>query len=62
MKLREYRKKKNITLRGMAKLLGLKSQSTVFNYENGRIPPKKVMQKIEEVTSNWVRAQDFYGE
>jgi len=62
MTLNEYRTKKKLTLKAMADLLDLKSPTTVFNYEEGRVPPKEVMQRIEEVTNNWVKAQDFYGE
>lgn len=62
MTLKEYRKKKNLTLKAMADLLGLNSPTTIFNYEDGRVPPKAIMAKIEEVTNNWVKAQDFFGE
>lgn len=60
MTLNEYRKKKNMTMKQMAELLGLKSQASIFNYENGQIPRKAVMDKIERITNNWVKAKDFY--
>jgi len=60
MTLNEYRIKKKLTLKDMAELLGLKSATTIFNYEDGRVPSKAIMIKIEEVTQGWVKAKDFY--
>lgn len=60
MTLQEYRKRKKLTLEKMAEALGLKSPTSVFNYENGQIPRKKIIDKIEEVTKGLVKARDFY--
>jgi len=61
MKLIEYRTKKKLVLKEMADLIGVKSPTTIFNYENGRVPPKPIMEKIEIVTKGWVKAKDFYS-
>lgn len=60
MKLREFRKKKGWTLQELADFLELGSRSTVYNYENGRVPKKDILDRIAEKTNNWVKAQDFY--
>lgn len=60
MTLNEYRKKKKLTMQRMAELLGLKSQASVFNYENGQIPRKAMIEKIEQITDGKVKAKDFY--
>jgi len=60
MTLKEFRKKRKLTLEKMAELIGLKSPTSVFNYENGQIPRKIVMDKIEEATKGKVKAKDFY--
>lgn len=60
MTLQQYRKRKKLTLEAMAALIGLKSPTSVFNYENGQIPRKKIIDRIEEVTKGLVKAKDFY--
>lgn len=62
MTLKEYRKRKDLTLEQFAKLIGVKSKSTIHGYENGRVPPKVIMAKIKEVTKNWVKEGDFYND
>lgn len=60
MKLIQYRKKKKLTLKNMADLINVNSPTTIFNYEQGRVPPKRIMERIEAATKGWVKASDFY--
>lgn len=61
MKLQEYRKKKGLTLKQMANLIGVKSAASVFNYENGQVPRKKIIDAIKNVTNGRVKGKDFYA-
>ena len=63
MTLSEYlSKNKKITNSSFAKHLGVTAQS-ISNYCNGkRIPEKKIMAKIAEITGGQVTADSFYLE
>lgn len=59
MTIKEYRERKNLTIRKFATLINM-SVNSVWHFENGRVPNKRVMAKIKEVTKNWVKEGDFY--
>ena len=60
MTLKEYRKIHGLSMAAMAKLIGVKSPVSVFNYELGTIPRKKVLERINKATKGLVKIGDFY--
>jgi transcriptional regulator with XRE-family HTH domain len=61
MKLKEWRKSCNMTLVALSGELGVRAVS-VGRYERGtRVPEKRVMQRIIEVTKGQVTPNDWFG-
>lgn len=58
MNLRQYMRIRNITVREMAKLLGV-SSGTINNMFNGRDPRLSLAMKIQEVTDGEVSCEDL---
>lgn len=61
MNIKQYRKKKNLTLEAFGDLVGLKPH-TIWYYENGRVPKPAIIKRIKEVTKNWITEKDFYND
>ena len=59
MKLRDYRFANALTLAQFAERIGV-AEATISRYENGRIPEKKVMDRIHLATEGAVHLGDFY--
>lgn len=47
-RVKKLRKENNITQRELALELDLKSDSTIANYEQGRVPPHKTLEKLAD--------------
>jgi transcriptional regulator with XRE-family HTH domain len=61
MKLRDWRKSCNMTLVALSRELGVTTVS-LGRYERGaRLPEKRVMEKIIEVTQGQVTPNDWFG-
>lgn len=49
-RIKDARKKKGLTMDKLAHLMGVKSQRTIVNWENGTTEPKrKIIKKLSEV-------------
>jgi transcriptional regulator with XRE-family HTH domain len=60
MKLKDYRTAKGMTLSDFGKLIGV-AEATVSRYEAGRLPEKRILERICEVTCGDVGLHDFYN-
>ncbi len=62
MKLSDYLAKNKISPNKFGEMLGVKSRMTIYRYLNySRVPSKKMMQKIFELTEGQVTWHDFSG-
>ena len=61
MKLKEWRIANRYSQHMLAQLVGLKTGKSIYDYENGTIPKKATIKKIEKITDGKVTLKDFYS-
>lgn len=58
MTLKEYRRKKSLTMAQLAALIGCCAAS-IYKYEQGTMPRDKMCERISKITNGWVKRKDF---